>query len=133
MWFIKTAVVILGLGLGVKAAGAAGLASNILFRGFAAIIEAYLIYWALVYFIARKFFKFSREWAASARVRHLDLRRVGGDRHRGRDSSPAWSCRSWCRRSSSSSRSWSSSSLPLAARRSSISNRSSPLRGCGWR
>jgi uncharacterized membrane protein YadS len=63
-WFIKTAVVILGLGLGVKAAGAANLASAILFRGFAAIVEAYLIYWALVYFIARRFFKFSREWAA---------------------------------------------------------------------
>src|ERR1700753_117826 len=38
--------------------------SAIMFRGLAAIIEAYLIYWALVYFIARKFFKFSREWAA---------------------------------------------------------------------
>ena len=63
-WFIKTAVVILGLGLGVKAATAAGLTSAILFRGFAAIVEAYLIYWALVYFIARRFFKFSREWAA---------------------------------------------------------------------
>jgi uncharacterized membrane protein YadS len=35
-----------------------------MFRGFAAIVEAYLIYWALVYFVARKFFKFSREWAA---------------------------------------------------------------------
>ncbi len=35
-----------------------------MFRGLAAIIEAYLIYWALVYFIVRKYFKFSREWAA---------------------------------------------------------------------
>src|SRR5262249_24448604 len=33
-------------------------------RGFAAIVEAYLIYWALVYFVARRFFGFSREWAA---------------------------------------------------------------------
>ncbi len=41
-----------------------GLVSAIMFRGLAAIIEAYLIYWALVYFIARKYFKFSREWAA---------------------------------------------------------------------
>jgi uncharacterized membrane protein YadS len=63
-WFIKTAVVIMGIGLGVKAASQTTLAGNIIFRGFAAIIEAYLIYWALVYFIARKFFKFSREWAA---------------------------------------------------------------------
>ena len=36
----------------------------ILFRGLAAIVEAYLIYWALVYFVARRFFGFSREWAA---------------------------------------------------------------------
>jgi uncharacterized membrane protein YadS len=36
----------------------------VVFRGLCAIVEAYLIYWALVYFVARKFFKFSREWAA---------------------------------------------------------------------
>lgn len=63
-WFIKTAIVILGAGLGVKAAGASGLVTAIMFRGLAAIIEAYLIYWALVYFLARKYFGFSREWAA---------------------------------------------------------------------
>src|SRR5262249_7198989 len=32
--------------------------------GVAAIIEAYLIYWAVVYFVARKWFGFNREWAA---------------------------------------------------------------------
>jgi uncharacterized membrane protein YadS len=63
-WYIKTAIVILGAFLGVQAAGAAGLVTAIMFRGLAAIIEAYLIYWALVYFIARRYFKFSREWAA---------------------------------------------------------------------
>jgi uncharacterized membrane protein YadS len=63
-WYIKTAIVILGATLGVKAAARAGLMTTIMFRGLAAIIEAYLIYWALVYFIARKFFRFSREWAA---------------------------------------------------------------------
>ncbi|OGP71692.1 MAG: hypothetical protein A2Z73_04015 [Deltaproteobacteria bacterium RBG_13_60_28] len=62
--YIKTAIVIMGAGLGVKAAEAVGLASAVLFRGMCAIIEAYLIYWAVVYFIARKYFKFSREWAA---------------------------------------------------------------------
>jgi len=40
------------------------LAKSVLFRGVAAIIEAYLIYWAVVYFVARKWFGFSREWAA---------------------------------------------------------------------
>lgn len=63
-WFIKTGIVILGASLGVKAVAASGLVSAIMFRGLAAIIEAYLIYWALVYFISRKFFGFSREWAA---------------------------------------------------------------------
>ena len=63
-WYIKTAIVIMGAGLGAKAAQSTGLAGAIIFRGFCAIVEAYLIYWALVYFIARKYFGFSREWAA---------------------------------------------------------------------
>jgi uncharacterized membrane protein YadS len=62
--FIKTAIVIYGAILGVKAAEEYKLAAAILFRGMAAIIEAYLIYWALVYLIARKVFGFSREWSA---------------------------------------------------------------------
>jgi uncharacterized membrane protein YadS len=63
-WFIKTAIVVMGGALGVKAAQATGLTTAILFRGCCAIIEAYLIYWGLVYFIARRYFGFSREWAA---------------------------------------------------------------------
>ena len=63
-WYIKTAIVLLGAALGVKSAEALGLASAVMFRGLCAIVEAYLIYWALVYFIARKYFGFSREWAA---------------------------------------------------------------------
>jgi uncharacterized membrane protein YadS len=62
--YIKTAIVILGGYLGVTAAEQLGLATSVMCRGFCAIIEAYLIYWALVYFIARKYFKFSREWSA---------------------------------------------------------------------
>jgi len=63
-WFIKSAIVILGAGLGVKAAEQLGLATAVMFRGLCAIVEAYLIYWALVYFLARRYFRFSREWAA---------------------------------------------------------------------
>ena len=63
-WFIKSAIVILGAGLGVKAAEQLGLAKAVMFRGLCAIVEAYLIYWALVYLLARSVFKFSREWAA---------------------------------------------------------------------
>jgi uncharacterized membrane protein YadS len=62
--YIKTAIVLLGGFLGVMAATQPVLAKSILFRGLAAIIEAYLIYWAVVYYVARKWFGFSREWAA---------------------------------------------------------------------
>ncbi len=62
--YIKTAIVILGGFLGVTAAEKLGLASTVMFLGLCSIVTAYLIYWALVYFIARKYFKFSREWAA---------------------------------------------------------------------
>src|SRR6059036_1143461 len=63
-WYIKTAIVILGGFLGITAADKLSLATSLMFRGLAAIIEAYLIYWAVVYYIARKWFRFSREWAA---------------------------------------------------------------------
>ncbi len=63
-WYVKIAIVVLGGALGVQAAGARGLATAVLFRGFAAIVEAYLIYWALVYLIARRVFRLTREWAA---------------------------------------------------------------------
>jgi uncharacterized membrane protein YadS len=63
-WYIKIAIVLLGATLGVKSAEALGLATAVMFRGLCAIVEAYLIYWALVYFVARRYFGFSREWAA---------------------------------------------------------------------
>ncbi|MGA2191979.1 MAG: putative sulfate exporter family transporter, partial [Nitrospirota bacterium] len=63
-WYIKTAIVILGAGLGVRGVEAMGLASRVMFSGLCAIIGAYLIFWTLTYLIARKYFKFSREWAA---------------------------------------------------------------------
>jgi uncharacterized membrane protein YadS len=62
--YIKIAIVILGGVIAVTAAGKLNLASSLLLRGVAAIIEAYLIYWAVVYFVARKWFGFNREWAA---------------------------------------------------------------------
>jgi uncharacterized membrane protein YadS len=62
--YIKTAIIILGGFLGITAAEQLGLATSVMFRGVCAIIEAYLIYWAVVYYIARRYFKFSREWAA---------------------------------------------------------------------
>jgi uncharacterized membrane protein YadS len=61
--YIKIAIVILGATVAVTAAGRLNLASSLLLRGAAAIVEAYLIYWAVVYFVARKWFGFSREWS----------------------------------------------------------------------
>ena len=61
--YVKTAVVILGGFLGITAAEQLRLATSVMFRGLCAIVEAYLIYWAVVYFVARKYFGFSREWA----------------------------------------------------------------------
>jgi uncharacterized membrane protein YadS len=61
--YIKIAIVILGATVAVTAAGRLNLASSLLLRGTAAIVEAYLIYWAVVYFVARKWFGFSREWS----------------------------------------------------------------------
>lgn len=62
--YIKIAIVILGGFIAVTIAGKLSLATSVLLRGLAAIVEAYLIYWAVVYFVARKWFGFSREWAA---------------------------------------------------------------------
>ena len=62
--YIKVAIVILGGVFAVTAASKLGFASSLLLRGVAAIVEAYLIYWAVVYFVARKWFGFNREWAA---------------------------------------------------------------------
>ena len=62
--YIKIAIVILGGFLAVTFASKLNLATSLVLRGIAAIVEAYLIYWAVVYFVARQWFGFSREWSA---------------------------------------------------------------------
>jgi len=62
--YVKTGIVILGAFLGITATEQLGLATTVMFRGLCAIVEAYLIYWAVVYWVARRYFGFSREWAA---------------------------------------------------------------------
>src|SRR5690606_1627815 len=56
-------IVILGGFLAVTVVGKVSLAGSLMLRGVAAIIEAYLIYWAVVYYVARRWFGFNREWA----------------------------------------------------------------------
>ncbi|MGC9017709.1 MAG: putative sulfate exporter family transporter [Caldimicrobium sp.] len=63
-FYIKTAIGLMGGLLGLKSAEAFGLASTILFTGLCAMIVAYLVYWASIYYMARRYFKFSKEWAA---------------------------------------------------------------------
>ena len=65
-----------------------------MFRGLAAIIEAYLIYWALVYFIARKYFQIQPGVGSPAGLGDLDLRGLGGHHH-GAAIRAGRSCRSW--------------------------------------
>ena len=48
----------------MTAAEQLGLATPMMFQGVCAILVAYLVFWAVVYFVARKYFGFSREWAA---------------------------------------------------------------------
>ena len=62
--YVKTAIVIMGAGVGIKAIENSSIAFSIVFLGLCAILAAYLIFWSVVYYISRKYFKFSREWAA---------------------------------------------------------------------
>jgi len=62
--YIKIAIVLLGGFLGIVSAEKLSLATSLMFLGLASIIVAYLIFWAVVYYVARVWFKFSREWAA---------------------------------------------------------------------
>src|SRR5258708_4253236 len=62
--YIKIAIVILGATVAITAAGKLNLASSLLLRGAAAIVEAYLIYWAVLFYVARKWFGVSRDWPA---------------------------------------------------------------------
>ncbi len=62
--YIKTAIVILGGFLGIAALDQRRLASAMIFQGLCAIVCAYLVFWPIVYYVARRYFGFSREWAA---------------------------------------------------------------------
>lgn len=62
--YIKTAIVVLGAFIAVTAAERVSFAASLVVRGLAAIAEAYLIYWAVVYWVCRRWFGFSREWSA---------------------------------------------------------------------
>jgi uncharacterized membrane protein YadS len=63
-WFIKTAIVFLGVKVGYMAMKAAGFVFELALAGAAATIVAYMIFWPGTYLISRKLFKLPRKTSA---------------------------------------------------------------------
>lgn len=63
-WFIKTAIVFLGIKLGVMTVDATSFALELILTGAAATFVAYLLFWPIVYTLARRMFKLKRDASA---------------------------------------------------------------------
>ena len=63
-WYIKTAIVFLGVNLGSQIMEATAFAVDLILTGAAATFVAYLFFWPIVYTLARKGFKIKRDVAA---------------------------------------------------------------------
>jgi uncharacterized membrane protein YadS len=63
-WYIKTAIVFLGVNLGAQTMEASGFAAELILTGAAATFVAYLFFWPIVYAAARRLFGFKRDVAA---------------------------------------------------------------------
>ncbi len=63
-WFIKTAIVYLGIKLGVMSMKATGFTMELALAGAAATFVAYLLFWPIVYTLARRVFKLNRDASA---------------------------------------------------------------------
>ncbi len=63
-WYIKTAIVFLGVNLGSQVLEASGFAIQLILTGAAATFVAYLFFWPIVYALARKVFKLKRDASA---------------------------------------------------------------------
>jgi uncharacterized membrane protein YadS len=63
-WFIKTAIVYLGIKLGLMSMKATGYALELALAGAAATFVAYLLFWPIVYALGRKVFKLRRDASA---------------------------------------------------------------------
>lgn len=63
-WFIKTAIVFLGVNLGAMTIEATEFALDLILTGAAATFVAYLFFWPLVYTLARRGFKLRRDASA---------------------------------------------------------------------
>ena len=63
-WFIKTAIVLLGVNLGAQMIQASSFAVQLLLTGAAATFVAYLLFWPIVYTLARRVFRLKRDVSA---------------------------------------------------------------------
>ncbi len=63
-WFIKTAIVFLGVNLGAMTIEATGFAIELVITGAAACFVAYMFFWPIVYTIARRVFRLKRDASA---------------------------------------------------------------------
>jgi uncharacterized membrane protein YadS len=63
-WFIKTAIVLLGVNLGAQMIQARSFAVQLLLTGAAATFVAYLLFWPIVYTLARRVFGLKRDVSA---------------------------------------------------------------------
>jgi uncharacterized membrane protein YadS len=63
-WFIKTAIVFLGVNLGAMTIEATDFAVELILTGAAATFVAYMFFWPLVYTLARRAFKLKRDASA---------------------------------------------------------------------
>jgi len=63
-WYIKTAIVYLGIKVGLMSMKAAGMTFELALAGVCATFVAYLLFWPIIYTIARRLFRLPREWAA---------------------------------------------------------------------
>ncbi len=63
-WYIKTAIVFLGVNLGSQTMEASGFAAELILTGAAATFVAYLFFWPIVYALARRVFGFKRDVSA---------------------------------------------------------------------
>ncbi len=63
-WYIKTAIVFLGIKIGLMSMQAAGFAFELAMAGICAAFAAYLLFWPIIYALGRRLFRLPREWAA---------------------------------------------------------------------
>ena len=63
-WFIKTAIVYLGIKLGLMSMKATGFVFELALAGAGATFVAYLLFWPIIYALARRVFKLPRDAAA---------------------------------------------------------------------